>query len=185
MFWPKLLGGVLAGFTLSGVAGLYQAPARAEDRMQLGIAVSESAEFQTQVGDRVFFSEASADLGSRGRVALEAQAMWLVRHPKLSVIIEGHADDTGADGHNLELSERRAEMVRRRLIQMGVAPERIRIVAYGRERLIADCPAPACTAQNRRAVTVITPAADTADAASQLVPTPRTAAARRSLRRLN
>jgi peptidoglycan-associated lipoprotein len=153
--------------------------------MLLGIAVSESAEFQSQVGDRVFFSEASADLGSRGRVALEAQAVWLARHPKLSVIIEGHADDTGADTHNLAVSEQRAEVVRRRLIQMGVAPERIRTVAYGRARLIADCPAPACTAQNRRAVTVIGLPADTADADNESESAPRSTAARRSLRRLN
>jgi peptidoglycan-associated lipoprotein len=185
MFCPKLLGSVLTGLAIASVASMYLIPARAEDRMQLGVAMSESAEFQSQVGDRVFFSEASADLGSRGRVALEAQAVWLARHPKVSVIIEGHADDNGADTHNLEVSEQRAETVRRRLIQMGVSPERIRTVAYGRARPIADCPAPACTAQNRRAVTVIGPAVDTADATSEPGSALRSTAARRSLRRLN
>ena len=73
------------------------------------------------------------------------------------MIIEGHADDGGGIGHNLEVSQRRADAVRRRLIQMGVAPDRIRIVAYGRERLIAECADAACAAQNWRAVTVIGP----------------------------
>ena len=88
----------------------------------------------------MFFSDGSAELGARGRIALEAQAAWLERYPNLAVTIEGHADDAGAVGHNLEVSPRRAEAVRRRLIQIGVAPERIRTVAYGRERLIADAP---------------------------------------------
>ena len=118
--------------------------------------------FQSQVGDRVFFSDASAELGSRGRFALEAQAAWLLRYPDLSVIVEGHADDAGGTDHNLEVSQRRADVVRRRLIQMGVAPERVRIVAYGRARPIAECADAACAAQNRRAVTVIGPPVDTA-----------------------
>ena len=45
----------------------------------------------------------------------------------------------GLCDHNHEVSRRRAEAVRRRLIESGVAPERIRAAAYGRERLIAEC----------------------------------------------
>jgi peptidoglycan-associated lipoprotein len=157
-------------------------PAQAEERMQLGAPLGPSAEFQSQVGDRVFFSDASAELGTRGRVALEAQAAWLVRYPALSVIIEGHADDAGGIAHNQEVSLRRADVVRRRLIQMGVAPDRIRIVAYGRERLIAECAAAACAAQNRRAVTVVGPPLDTAGAAGA---PGGDWAVRRSLRRFN
>lgn len=178
----KLLGGLFGGLAVASVAGLHLPAAQADDRMLLGSAGTKLIEFQSQVGDRVFFGDASADLGSRGRVALEAQAAWLARHPAFAVIVEGHADDTGAPGHNRDMSERRAEMVRRRLMQMGIAPERIRAVAYGRQRLVADCPAPACAAQNRRAVTVIVPAADLVHAPDALT---RDTAARRSSRRLN
>jgi peptidoglycan-associated lipoprotein len=123
--------------------------------MQLGAPPGTAVEFQTQVGDRVFFSEGSADLGSRARAALEAQAMWLKLHGSLSVTIEGHADDLGAPAHNQEVSWRRAEAVRQRLIERGIAAGRIRVMAYGRERPIAECSAPGCAAQNRRAVTVV------------------------------
>jgi hypothetical protein len=135
MFCRKLLGGLVAGLTLASVAALQLGAVQAEERMQLGAPLGAVAEFQSQVGDRVFFSDASAELGSRGRLALEAQAAWLLRNRELSVVIEGHADDAGDIAHNIEVSQRRADAVRRRLIQMGVAPERIRIVAYGRERL--------------------------------------------------
>src|SRR6185295_3724989 len=152
MFCRNVLVGLVGGLALAGVTNLQLMPAWADDRMQLGAPLARAGEFQSQVGDRVFFSDASAELGTRGRAALESQAAWLVRNPSLSVVVEGHADDAGGPAHNVELSQRRADAVGRQLIQMGVAPERVRTVAYGRERLIADCAAAACGAQNRRAV---------------------------------
>ena len=44
----------------------------------------------------MFFSEGSAELGTRARTALEAQAAWLKRNAAVPVTIEGHADDAGA-----------------------------------------------------------------------------------------
>ena len=114
---------------------------------------SVPGDFQALVGDRVFFGAGSAELGARARKALAAQAAWLARHPGTRVTIEGHADDPGGDDH--ALSEHRAEAVRQRLIETGVASERIRTVAYGRRNLIAACSDPQCAPQNRRAVTVI------------------------------
>ena len=159
---------------LIAVAGLPHGSAHGEDRMQLGASASSASEFQSQVGDRVFFGDSSAELGSRGRNALEAQAAGLARNPSLTVLVEGHADDTGDLAHNQELSYRRADAVRRRLIQMGVAPERIRTIAFGRDRLIVECAAPsACASQNRRAVTIIGPPGAAAAAAEVSAPVAR------------
>jgi len=173
MFWRKVLAGVAGGMALAGVSDPQLLPARAEERNGLGGPSGLAAEFQSAVGDRVFFSEASAELGTRGRLALQAQAAWLVRYPHLSVIVEGHADDAGGLAHNLSLSQQRAEAVRHRLVQMGVAPERIRAAAFGRERLIADCATAACAAQNRRAVTIVGPPLDWARLAPGPVPVAR------------
>ncbi len=188
MSWScrKLPGGMLVGLLLAaGVAVAPQAAAQGGDGpMLIGAAAAKAVEFQTQVGDRVFFSESSAELGVRGRVALEAQAAWLVRHPDLQVTIEGHADDAGAARLNLEIAQRRAEAVRRRLIELGVRQERIHTVAYGRLRLLADCADPACASQNRRAVTIIHEGPETA-AAEPLGAAPRGPSPRRAPRRLN
>ena len=183
MVWERLGGTPL--YATFGVAGaavvLLISVASADERMQLGVPLA-AAEFQTQVGDRVFFSEGSAELGARARIALEAQATWLKRHTALAVTIEGHADEAGAISHNLEVSRRRAEAVRRRLIESGVAPERIHTAAYGRERPIAECGEPRCAVQNRRAVTVV--GAPSAAATRPGEVEPRDTAAGRSSRRL-
>lgn len=110
---------------------------------------------RAEAGDRVFFSEGSADISTRSRAVLVAQARWLARNPYVHVIVEGHADESGSDGHNLAISRERAEMVRQRLIEAGIAGERISIAAKGRSERIAACDSPLCAAQNRRVVTLV------------------------------
>lgn len=150
---------VLGGLAMAGAAALHFAPgALAQERMHLGAPIG-AARFQSDVGDRVFFSESSAALGARARAAIEAQAAWLVRHSSIPVTIEGHADEPGNATYNLDVSQRRAQAVRAHLIVRGVEAARIAVVAYGRERPVADCASTPCAAQNRRTVTVLGPSA--------------------------
>lgn len=114
-----------------------------------------SEDFQVTAGDRVFFAETSADLGSRARTVLSAQARWLKRHPEVPAVVEGHADDQGTREQDAALAERRAVAVRDRLLEEGVEPGRIVMRAFGRDRPVANCAAPECAVQNRRAVTVL------------------------------
>ncbi|OYX98297.1 MAG: hypothetical protein B7Y80_16295 [Hyphomicrobium sp. 32-62-53] len=113
--------------------------------------------FMLEAGDRVFFAARSADLGSRARTVLAAQARWLKRNSSLSAVIEGHSDDPALDGDGLDrLGVERALAVYQRLIEEGVAPERLAIAPQGKSRPVANCDTPDCAAQNRRAVTVLT-----------------------------
>jgi peptidoglycan-associated lipoprotein len=70
-------------------------------------------------------------------------------------IIEGHADEQGTREYNLALGARRANAVQEYLVSRGVAPSRLRVISYGKERPIELCSDEACYSQNRRAVTVI------------------------------
>jgi peptidoglycan-associated lipoprotein len=65
---------------------------------------------------------------------LQAQAQWLQRYPRVLVTIEGNADERGTREYNLGLGARRAQAVRERLIQLGLRPERIATISYGKER---------------------------------------------------
>lgn len=113
-------------------------------------------DFRLNAGDRVFFAEGTHELGARARAALEAQAVWLQRHPMVEVMVEGHADERGTAEHNRDLSLRRADTVKARLVELGIAPGRIGTVGHGRERPLALCRDQLCAAQNRLAITVIT-----------------------------
>lgn len=113
--------------------------------------------FLLESGDRVFFAARSAELGSRARTVLAAQARWLKRNGSLSAVIEGHADDPALDKDGLDrLGAERAQAVYLRLIEEGVPPERLAIAPLGKSRPVANCGTPDCAAQNRRAVTVLT-----------------------------
>ncbi len=67
--------------------------------------------------------------------------------------------NSGTGDDNMALSRQRADAVRQRLIELGVATDRIRVTAFGRNQTVADCTGSLCAAQNRRAVTVVRPGA--------------------------
>ncbi|MCH9806586.1 MAG: OmpA family protein [Alphaproteobacteria bacterium] len=148
---PRRAGNVApSGGLAGGLAG---------DRAILkGIDRVATQTLRLEIGDRVFFAEGSAELGGKARGVLFRQAQWL-RSIKGKVAVIGHADDGGAGegglAVDLELSLRRAEAVRGRLIEEGVAENRISVIAMGRDKPIAPCRDKLCGVQNRRAVTVI------------------------------
>lgn len=106
-------------------------------------------------GDRVFFDEGSARLSTQARAVLKKQARWLGSQSQVEVRIVGHADDSGTSEHNLRLSHDRVVAVRKRLIRYGVSPKRLHVFSHGRAQPIAICAVSTCAAQNRRVVTEI------------------------------
>ncbi len=111
--------------------------------------------FQSQIGDRVFFTVDSSSLNDNARQTLQAQARWLIDNPQFRIIIEGHADERGTREYNVALGARRANAVVEFLAAQGIATSRMRTVSYGKERPVEACPEPRCWDVNRRAVTVI------------------------------
>ena len=73
----------------------------------------------------------------------------------LSVTVEGHTDDTGSDEANLELSRRRAEAVRDRLVELGVPSSSIRASGIGEARPLASNATSEGRARNRRVEVII------------------------------
>jgi peptidoglycan-associated lipoprotein len=117
------------------------------------------AYFNQTVGDRVFFAVDQSTLSDEARRTLTNQAIWLMENRDYNAIIEGHADEQGTREYNIALSARRASAVIQFLSSQGIASNRMRPVPYGKERPIAVCSTEDCYQQNRRAVTVLTPAA--------------------------
>jgi peptidoglycan-associated lipoprotein len=113
-------------------------------------------DFTVNVGDRVFFLEDKSTLSPEAQETLRRQAQWLNKYGRVTVQVEGHADERGTREYNIALSARRATAAREFLISQGVGANRISSIAYGKERPAALCDAEQCWSQNRRAVTVIT-----------------------------
>jgi outer membrane protein OmpA-like peptidoglycan-associated protein len=78
-------------------------------------------------------------------------AKVLQENPKLELIIEGHTDNVGGAQFNLELSRKRAEAVKRWLVdKAGISEVRLTTVGYGLSRPIADNSTEEGRAKNRR-----------------------------------
>ena len=112
-------------------------------------------DFVVNVGDRVFFDFDRYNLKPQARQVLERQAAWLKRYPSVVVTVEGHCDERGTREYNLALGERRANSAKNYLVALGVNPNRIRTISYGKERPAVAGSNDAAWAQNRRAVTVV------------------------------
>jgi outer membrane protein OmpA-like peptidoglycan-associated protein len=54
-------------------------------------------------------------------------------NPKLYILLGGHSDQWGSRNYNLKLSAKRAETVKKYLVQQGIDPERITVYAYGED----------------------------------------------------
>jgi peptidoglycan-associated lipoprotein len=112
-------------------------------------------DFVVNVGDRVFFESDSSDLTPTAVSTLDKQAQWLMRYPRYTFLIEGHADERGTREYNFSLGARRGQAVRDYLTSRGIQGQRMRMVSYGKERPVAVCNDISCWSQNRRSVTVL------------------------------
>ena len=107
------------------------------------------------VGDRVFFGYDSSDLDSDALELLQDQVAWLKQNRDVSVTIEGHCDERGTREYNLALGEKRAQAVKNYLIGLGINPDRVSTISYGKERPAVVGSNDGAWAQNRRSVTIV------------------------------
>ena len=152
----KLLTLIAAAFLLVACSSTSETSPTAGGAGAGGAAVPGSQEdLVVNVGDRVFFDFDRYDLTPQGQATLQAQAAWLQQYPDVSLIIEGHADERGTREYNLALGERRAVAVRNYLIALGISPNRLVTVSYGKERPAVVGSNDSAWAQNRRGVSVV------------------------------
>jgi len=105
--------------------------------------------------DDVYFDFDSYDLSMDARDLLNLNAEWLRANPRARIEIEGHCDSRGTIEYNLGLGARRATAVRNYLIGLGIEPERMSTISYGKELPICREETASCWARNRRAHLVV------------------------------
>lgn len=98
----------------------------------------------------VYFDFDSSDIRADSRPLIEAHAQYLTQNPGAAVVLEGHTDERGSREYNIALGERRSTAVRRVMETLGVKPQQMRNVSYGKERPAVAGHDEAAYSQNRR-----------------------------------
>jgi outer membrane protein OmpA-like peptidoglycan-associated protein len=82
---------------------------------------------------------------------LDEVAQTLREHPEIKLVeIQGHTDDRGKRSTNTELSQKRADAVRRYLVGEGIASSRLSAKGFGSLRPRAPNITASGRARNRR-----------------------------------
>jgi peptidoglycan-associated lipoprotein len=102
----------------------------------------------------IYFDFDRSEVQSEFEQVLQAHGNYLLEHPNVRVLIEGHADERGTPEYNIALGERRAKAVAKYLQGMGVQSSQLSIVSYGEEKPLDFSRTDDGFARNRRAVMV-------------------------------
>lgn len=118
-----------------------QTPPPAPAPTKVSVALNVFFEFNS---DKVL-PEFYADLDKLGEVLTSP------KYREYRLQIEGHTDSIGSDSYNQKLSERRAESVKRYLVErFSIDPARLVVKGYGKEQPIASNETPEGRSKNRR-----------------------------------
>jgi len=104
----------------------------------------------------VFFAVDSADLDELGRSVASTNADLMKKNPTWVITVEGHCDERGTAEYNLALGERRALAVKTFLVSLGIPPDRVRTISYGKEFPFDPGKTEEALSHNRRGHFVIT-----------------------------
>ena len=160
-------GSDLADETQSGKGLLEQESLFGEDGLVQELTPGESAQdywdqrkqaelMTAQTGLRdIFFEFDSSHLTNQAKLTLTSNAEWLKSHPDARVTIEGHCDERGTRAYNYVLGEKRAIRTSNYLASLGVAPQQLQVMSYGKDNPLCKGSGDPCYLQNRRAHLVL------------------------------
>ncbi len=111
-------------------------------RTENGILVQLKSDLLFRTDSAVLKPDAIDQLSSLGDI--------LAKYPKDRIRVEGYADATGSARHNEELSQRRADAVRKVLLGRGVKEPQVTALGMGDTHPVASNETAAGRAKNRR-----------------------------------
>jgi outer membrane protein OmpA-like peptidoglycan-associated protein len=99
--------------------------------------IATMAKDKPNVDLEINFDYNSANVSAKSMPAVQALGKAL-SNPDLkgsTFIVAGHTDGAGSEAYNQDLSERRADSIRRHLVKFGVAASDLVTVGYGKSKL--------------------------------------------------
>ena len=100
---------------------------------------------------RVIYYPTDIDtISEQDKLIVQAHAEYLAEHPRITVRLEGNADERGSGEYNLALGQRRADEIKKILLMGGVKEGQIESVSYGEEKPKGITHDESSWSQNRR-----------------------------------
>ncbi len=101
--------------------------------------ISSDEEYYASVVDRgetvilkdIYFEFDCSELSDDSEDGIDYILNFLNKHPDVNILLEGHTDNVGSDEYNMALSLRRAESVKKALVDKGISSERIKAKGCG------------------------------------------------------
>lgn len=115
-------------------------------------AVDENSTFSLETTNLldIQFNTGSDELLPKSLVEIEKVKKFLMTHAGVKIKIQGHTDNQGSESYNMELSQKRSEAVKKKLIEWGIESARLEAEGYGFSRPIASNDTPEGRQKNRR-----------------------------------
>ena len=115
-----------------------------------GMTPEMRAAVQQITDGRVYFAFDKFNVENQYKEMLKQKGDLLKQYPAIRVRIEGNCDDRGTQEYNLALGERRARAAYEYLVMMGVNPNQLEMISYGKENPAVQGNNEAAWAKNRR-----------------------------------
>lgn len=155
-----IIGAGVGAATGVGI-GVYQDRQQAKLRERLastGVSVTRQGDnIILNMPSDITFPVNQSDINPGFYQTLNSVAIVLKEYDKTTVSVYGHADSTGSEAYNQQLSQKRALSVSNYLAAQGVMPARLQAIGYGENHPVADNATEAGRAANRRVEIVIDP----------------------------
>lgn len=97
----------------------------------------------------IYFDFDKYDLRARDKEILDRNAQTLKENPTATIRIEGNCDERGTVEYNIPLGENRARAAKDYLVKLGIDPDKISILSYGKEKA-KHCTDDKCWSKDRR-----------------------------------
>lgn len=154
------IGAAVGAATGVGI-GVYQDRQQAKLRERLastGVSVTRDGDnIILNMPSDITFDVDRSDVKPGFYDTLNSVSLVLKEFDKTNVSVMGHADSTGSDGYNMQLSQRRAGSVSGYLSSQGVGGARLNAVGFGEAKPAASNATAEGRSQNRRVEIVIDP----------------------------
>jgi peptidoglycan-associated lipoprotein len=82
----------------------------------------------------IFFDYDRYFIRDDAKPVLDSNAGWLTKFSSAKILIEGHCDERGTEEYNLALGEKRAKSTYDYLVSLGISPQRLKLISYGKSQ---------------------------------------------------